>query len=98
MVDLTRQQLVTKMLVCGVPETMWGGLERYILNRVAPGHFLQAVLKNDLRDAVGRADDENAKCLRNFVVFLHNYAPGDCWGSPEKYAAYLRGEGSSEAA
>ena len=40
------------------------------------GHFLAAVLKNNLFEAVNRADDTNVKALKLYVIFLHNVAPG----------------------
>lgn len=41
------------------------------------GHFLTAVVTNDLEMSVGRADKTNIKCLPLYVRFLYNIAPGD---------------------
>lgn len=87
-----RAYFLAKMEKCGIPDYMRGGLERYIMDRVEPGHFLMAVLRNDLRRAFERADDVNSACMRNYIVFLYTYSPSDCWGSPEKVAAWLKGE------
>lgn len=67
-----------------IPDRMMGGLERWIVHGTPPGDFLTAVLNNDLREAIGRADDENMRNLPAFVAYLYNEAPGQCWGSPEK--------------
>ena len=36
------------------------------------GNFAQAIVNNNLREAVGRADDECAAHLRFFVRVMHN--------------------------
>jgi len=48
-----------------------------------PGHFLAAVLKNDLFKAINRADDTNVKALKLYVMFLYNVAPGTWWAKAE---------------
>ena len=73
---------------CGVPSYMVGGIERWIKNGILPGDFLTAVLNNDLKEACGRADDVNRRCLFNYIDFFYNYAPSQCWGSPAKVAAW----------
>jgi hypothetical protein len=67
-----------------IPEHMMAGLLRYIEHGVYPGDFLTAVLENDLKEAVGRADDANLQCLPAYVGYLYNEAPGLCWGTPER--------------
>ena len=83
-----------------IPGYMVGGLRRYIENGIEPGSFLTAVICNDLKEACGRADDTNRYRLFQYVEFFYNYAPSDCWGSPEKYAAWINqgGLGLSEVA
>lgn len=68
---------------------MLASLRRYIDEHIIPRQFLQAVLTNDLREACGRADDDNLRNLPAFVAFLYNKAPSACWGSPEKVAAWV---------
>lgn len=72
-----------------IPDRMMGGLKRYVEHGIEPGSFLMAVLRNDLHDAVGRADDENIRNLPAYVSYLYNEAPSPCWGSPEKVQAWL---------
>lgn len=72
-----------------IPDRMIGGMRRYIENGIEPGDFLRAVLNNDLQEACGRADAENQRILFQYVKFLYNYAPSDCWGSPEKVEKWL---------
>ena len=63
-------------------------LREYIATGRLPGAFLQAVLKNDLRDAAARADLFNRRRLWDYVQFLYQEAPMHCWGSPELVMKY----------
>ena len=47
-----------------------------------PGHFLQGVLANDLRETLMRADLENRPTLYGIMLLLHNHMPSLCWNSP----------------
>lgn len=80
---------------CGIPSKMRGGLARYIFHGVRPGSFLLAVLENDFAKAVLQADAQNQKILRSYPVFLHNYAPSECHGSPEVVAQWVTHQGLS---
>ena len=68
------------MFECGIPEYMHGGIIRFYENGIPPGDFLTAVLDNDLKEAAGRADSTNIECLKNYVMWFYNYAPGGTWG------------------
>lgn len=72
-----------------IPDRMFGGIERYINDHVCPGDFLTAVIRNDLKEAVGRADEENMRNLPAYVGYFYNEAPSECWGSPEKMETWL---------
>ena len=72
-----------------VPQDMMDALRRYIDHGIPPGDFLQAVLRNDLADAVGRADDDNMEILPAYVAYLWNECPSDCWGSLDKVKAWI---------
>lgn len=72
-----------------LPAHMRGGILRYIEQGIPPGSFLTAVLCNDLKEAFGRADDENTAAMREWVFYLYNYAPTGCWGSPDKFSAWI---------
>ena len=74
-----------------IPERMHGALIRWVIYRIPPGHFLSAILKNDLREAVSRADDENVGILHQWVRFLHNHTPSECWGSKEVFDRWVEG-------
>lgn len=65
-------------------------IRRFIENKIPPGSFLEAVLRNNLKEAMGRADSRNRRRVFEYVEYLYNYAPATCWGSDEKYEAWLK--------
>lgn len=64
-----------------IPARMQASLRRYVLHGVRPGDFLQAVIANNLRAAVGHADDENLPLLKLYVQWFYNVAPPGCHGT-----------------
>lgn len=71
------------------PENCRDTLERYIEQGIPTGSFLQAFLSNNLMDAMGCADIQNAHQFHAIANFLYNYAPSTCYGSPARYAAWI---------
>lgn len=67
-----------------LPESTVESLSRYLFHGVPPGSFLCAVLRNDLREALGRADEFNTPALPWIVAFLVNYFPAGIWGDSER--------------
>lgn len=82
----------SKLRACGVPEDYDFSLLRYLIDGYLPGHFLTAVISNDLQRAISRADDASLRALKSIVVFLYNYAPSDAWGSQERVDGWLSGK------
>ena len=80
-----------------IPDYMWGGVSRYMVNRIAPGHFLTALLSNNLMEAFARADDLNADNMRRYVQFLYIYAPSRSFGSAENVREWLNPEPTEES-
>lgn len=73
-----------------IPESTLGGLERYIAEGCPTGGFLEAVLENDMLGAYQRADEFNTAAMGEIVKWLYNNAPGDCWGSRKRVAAWYK--------
>ena len=73
---------------CTIPARMMPAIKPWIDIGLVPGDFLWAVICNDLRGAVARADHENLRNLPAFVGYFYNEAPADCWGSLEKALAW----------
>ena len=64
-------------------------LEEYVRIGRPLGSFLQAVVSNDFKDAVGRADGTNIRNLPAFAAYVYNEMPGPSQGSREKYKAWI---------
>ena len=79
-----------------IPEHMRASMVRYILLGIRPGNFLTAVLQGDLFDAVAKADETNRIQFHNYVRFLHNYAPGNCYGDTSLIIAWAAKGGFCE--
>lgn len=72
-----------------IPAHMVESLEGWVRHAHKPGDFLTNVLCNDLAGAAAHADHTNRWLLTAYVGWLYNEAPGTCWGSPEKVAAWV---------
>ncbi|MGE3857217.1 MAG: hypothetical protein AB7G21_09715 [Dehalococcoidia bacterium] len=72
-----------------IPDYMREPLRAYLEDHRRPGDFLQSVIRNDLRDAVQRADGLNGLALSGYVVFLNAWAPAAAWGSPAALEAWV---------
>ena len=64
------------------------GLQMYLQTGRLPGDFLQALISNNLFDAMVRADDTNHGLLREWSQWMHCEFPPQAWGSREKMLAY----------
>ena len=73
------------------PVHLLDAIHRYATDRQPVGGFLTAVLENNLREAMGRADDASRHGLFHIVQYCHWELPGNCWGSPAKVKAWLTG-------
>lgn len=63
-------------------------IDRYVMDGIPTGSFLQAVLCNDLMEAMGRADMGNRLALFEICDYIYNETPSGCHGSPEKVRAW----------
>lgn len=64
-----------------IPPRMREAIVAYIRDGVMPGNFLTAVICNDLRNAVGHADEENLPLLKLYTQWFYNLAPSSCVGT-----------------
>ncbi len=64
-------------------------LDYYVEHKMQPGHFITAVLENDLVGAFGRADYEAIENLKHIICYCYNEIPSDCWGNKEKVKNWL---------
>ncbi len=67
-------------------------IDNYVEYKQQPGHFITAVLENDLVGAFSRADYEAMANLKHIICYCYNEIPGDCWGSKEKVKSWFNTE------
>ncbi len=77
------------LALTGASAAVQAGLHRYCTEASPVGHFLTALLEDRLRETLARADQENILAVRALALWLYNYAPGPCHGSPSKVEAWL---------
>lgn len=70
---------------------MAGAVQRYIEQGIEPGSFMRALLSNDLRGAIARADGMNIARIPHWVVWMENNLPGASWGSVQNYEGWIEG-------
>lgn len=79
-----------------IPESTIQTINDYVEHGFEPGHFVRAVLENNLKMAFASADIYNERALKQIVMYCYNKIPHTCWGSPELVANWLkRFKGSS---
>ena len=66
-----------------LPEHMRETIQAWIETGRPTGDFMRALLSNDLMGAYSHADADNAAAMKQWVMYLYNYAPCGCFGSPE---------------
>jgi len=66
-------------------------IRKYVERRLPPGGFVQAVLSNDLQDAVLRADGDNLLTIPAIVSYVYHEVPSNLWGSREAVNAWIDG-------
>lgn len=79
--DMTAQLADGRHLV---PHHLWEGILNHVLEGCETGNFLSALFENNLLNAVCGADEVSLAGIRELMLFMHNYAPSHCWGSPQE--------------
>lgn len=73
-----------------IPPHTLESLKLYLEHGVDPGDFLTAVLENNLKEAFGRADENNIEALFHLVAYLYNEVPMNAWGSRENMNNWIK--------
>ena len=63
-------------------------LTLWIKDGIEPGGFVKACLKNDLFDAIARADQTSLMIFDSLCGWLSKHAPAPCFGSKKNYDAW----------
>lgn len=73
-----------------IPPVTLEAMKRYTEHRIPTGSFLQAVISNDLQEAVLRADRDNMPVIPIIAYWFYMEAPSQCHGSIEKYNNWIK--------
>jgi len=73
-----------------IPEVVLDGLYRFVEHGTPSGHFLTAVLVNDLFEAICRGDKESLVALPELVTFIHCEVPSICYKTRERVDRWCR--------
>ena len=91
-----RAEIFGRLEMAEVPHHLRDAILRYLLGGIRPGGFLQAVISNNLFEAMARADEDSRKGLFLVCSFFYNDAPAPCFGSPAKMETWLEQSESSK--
>lgn len=72
-----------------IPDRIKESLIAYASRGVPTGDFLRAVLSNDLRMALAKADVESMDALPSIVHFIYNQLPPRCHGSADTVKLWI---------
>jgi hypothetical protein len=87
--DAERRRLQQQFDAFGIPERTVETLVEYIVTGRPCGSFVQAVLNNDLLDAVRRGDVPSQFHLIDIMKVLVNHAPAGCFGHEGAHDAWV---------
>jgi len=73
-----------------VPPHIRESIDNYVWHGRPTGGFVAAVLRHDLMDAVGRADQESIEALQGICQYVYNAVPSICCGSRQAVADHIR--------
>jgi len=73
-----------------VPEHLRVACRAYVEEKRPTGHFLLAVLTNNLYEAIGRGDDASLAGLKGIIQWFYNYTPGNCHGTLARVTEWLK--------
>jgi len=73
-----------------IPPLLLESLVEYVVIGRPTGHFMYAVLVNDLFQAYAHADCGSVAAMPFIVKYIFNHLPGNCWGSPEEVGEWLK--------
>jgi hypothetical protein len=72
-----------------IPQNMIDSLNKYETEHKETGGFLNAILENNLKETVYKADDNNKKIIPVYIHYIDNNLPAQSWGSKKKVDNWL---------
>jgi hypothetical protein len=72
-----------------LPEDTQASIDRYVQHGIPTGGFLEAVICNDLHQAINRADETHMPIIPAIVGYLYAHCPSQCWGRPTSFREWI---------
>lgn len=88
--DASKRQSWFRGEYAAMPDDMKDSIIKYIEYGAKPGDFLTAVITNNLRNAVGHANETNLPLLKLYVQWFYNVAPGGSQGDVQKMQSWMQ--------
>ena len=85
----TFEECQNDSVYCMIKESTIQSINDYAQKGYRPGGFVNAVLANDLMEAMGRADIENRLSLHAICTYIYNEIGSDLHGSYEAVKKHL---------
>ena len=82
------QHLRDRMASHGVPDRIAAIFARYLERGTPPGSWAEAVLHNDLTNAIMLGDTEARAAVPGVVLALYDSAPVWAWGHPDRVRSW----------
>lgn len=73
-----------------IPDNMMISMREYIDNGRPMGGFLTSLFANDLYKTISKADGENIKIIKDYVLWMIWESPQGCHGSYEKVEEWIK--------
>jgi hypothetical protein len=72
-----------------MPEYTRESIDRFVEKGIPGGHFVMAVMENNLTSAVCQADNNNIRGIVDTVKYVYNVCPSGCHGSAVKVREWM---------
>ncbi len=76
-----------------LPQDLKESIDLYVQQGVPTGSFLQACIENDLKEAIGTADERNIRLLPEIVQYLYWHVPRQCCGEKGVFEKWIKAGG-----
>jgi len=73
------------------PLPIRAAIDRFVRDRLRPGGFVNAILENDLLEAINRADSANLFLIPHIVAYMAEHVPASARGSEAWVNDWLQG-------
>lgn len=93
---MTADEIRESLRAEGIPEHLWAGIIRYVIDRIRPGGFLCAVIRMDVEEAHRRVFPPTRPAIPKLTTWFLTQVPEGCCGTPTCIEDWITGRTNSE--